>query len=555
MVSCRAGAERVKSRLRLLLRTSGRVGSILVAAVSLPAFVPPPAFCGRSLGQAEEHPAQQGVNQASSVDSLMVKAQKALDAQDFGQAKAYLNLALQADPKSAEAYVLMGTMEFQSGETEQAIQHYRRALQLRPDLFTAHYNLALAYLREQNLQEGIRELRRAAALNPRHRDAAYNLGAALLDSGKPAEALEQLRRARSLGSERPDVAFNIVRGELALRNLDQARLEAEQAAMAFGSDAEWQAAIGRLFLANGQPRDASVRFQEALRLRPAWGEARRLLASAYVQSEQPAAVLALIQNPVTAEDHFLLASAHYLLRRFSESTRECNRCLELDHHEARYLLLGARLRQHSGEHAAALLLLQEASGLAPRWAEPYYSAGVSYYFERRYADCRQSLDQALRLDPRFVRALFLYAASLVNESKNSQAEEYLRRAIALDPSNARFQYHLGALLVRDNRLSAAQGAFDKAAQLKPDYALPHYQIGKLLARSGHQEDAARELEKAVQYEPDLAQAYYQLSRVYVALGQTEKSTRALAAFNTLKKQEVDEEREFLQEVNRELELP
>lgn len=501
------------------------------------------------------NPVELAGDHTSPAGSHLAKAQKALKAGDLRQAKTHLQLALRADPKSAEAHLMLGIVEFQSGDTAGAIQHYQRALRLEPDSFACRYNLALAYLREGKLQDGLRQLERAVVLDPRHAGAAYNLGLVLLDLGRPEEALKHLSLLRTLGPIRPDVAFNIIRADLATHRIDEARHEAEQAAEALGADPEWGAAIGRLFLDQGQPRVAAAYLAEALHLRPDREETRRQLAGAYLQSERAADALELIQNPTTPEDHYLRASAYYLLRRLPEADQELSRALEQGPREPRSLLLGARIRQQLGHHVSALELLREASELAPRWAEPHYSAGVSYYFLRRYSDARRSLNQSLQLDPRSVRSFFLYGVTLLNEGKNREGEEYLRRAIALEPENARFQLHLGSLLLRDNRPSEAQEAFEKAVQLKPDYALPHYQLGKLLARLNHPEAAVGELEKAVQYQPDLAQAYYQLARVYTMLGDTEKSTRSLATFNQLKKQEVDDEREFTEDVNKELELP
>ena len=45
------------------------------------------------------------------------KAQQALDAHDFGEAKRQLELALSAVPKSADALLMLGFAEFQSGDT------------------------------------------------------------------------------------------------------------------------------------------------------------------------------------------------------------------------------------------------------------------------------------------------------------------------------------------------------------------------------------------------------------------------------------------------------
>jgi len=450
---------------------------------------------------------------------------------------------------------MLGLVEFQSGDTTAAIAHFERALRFRPDSFSAHYNLALAYLRERNPAKGLRELKKAVALNPQHADATYNLGVVLLELGQPQEALANLRRAQSLTPNRPDVTINVVRAELAAGHPQVAAQEAEREAKKFGTDSAWQAAVGRLLLAQGLPRPSVEHLREALRLEPSWDEVRRQLAQAYLESDNPSAALTLIPNPESAEDHYTRAAALYGLRRLPEADEEARRALQQDPQNASAWLLRGRIPQRLGDHERALDFLQRASQLSPQWSEPYYSLGVSYYFERRYADARRALDQALKCDPRSARALFLYAATLVNEGNNRAGEEYLRRAIGIEPGNARFFYHLGALQLRDNRPSEAQEAFAEAVRLRPDYAPPHYQLGKLWIRSHQSEAAARELEEAVRLQPDLAQAYYQLSRAYALLGENQKSRQALDTFNGLKKQEVDESQEFTEELSKQLDTP
>ena len=79
-------------------------------------------------------------------------AQKALASGDSATALQELTQAIEADPKFAEAYLLLGLTEFQLGDVAKAIEHYQRSLALKPGSFSAHYNLALAYLREHKAE-------------------------------------------------------------------------------------------------------------------------------------------------------------------------------------------------------------------------------------------------------------------------------------------------------------------------------------------------------------------------------------------------------------------
>jgi len=257
----------------------------------------------------------------------------------------------------------------------------------------------------------------------------------------------------------------------------------------------------------------------------------------------------------TPGDNYLRASAYFLLGRPQEAQRALNEALRQVPNEPRYLLLNARIDQQLGHNLSALQFLERAQRLAPDWPAIWYSSAVSYYFLRRYSDCRHSLDQTLRLNPRFGKALLLYAETFVIEGRNAEAESYLRRAIAIEPDNARFRFHLGALLLRENRASEAERVFRQVITLKPDDALAHYELGKMQIDSGHPEAALSELKKAIIYQPDLTQAYYQLGRAYDALGEKQKSASAFGRFNSLKKEHAKREEEFLEFADEELKVP
>jgi tetratricopeptide (TPR) repeat protein len=483
--------------------------------------------------------AQQTASSRSLARSYFASAQKSLAAGDSIAALEKLNRAVQADPNFAQAYLLLGLTEFQGGETAKSIQHYKRALKLQPRSYTGHYNLALAYLRERNFQDARAELEQAVSLDARQADAAYDLGIVLLELGDASAALTHLRHARAL-KPRPDVDFNIVRAEIEAGRVSEARADAEAAAKVLGADFQWNAAVGQLFLKNSQPKEAAVYLDKAFFIRPNDAEVRRQLAAAYLQSNQPEQVLSTVREAKTAEDHYLRASAYYLSHRFPEADQESEQALTLAQDNPQILALRTRLLQRAGQQDAALEMAKKAAALAPNWDEPYYLAGVSYYFTRHYDESAGSLARAVELNPNSARALFLEAIALANLGKTGDAERCFRLAIALQPNNARLHCHLGILLARQNEPGDAEASFRKAIQLKPDYALSHYEFGKLLASTKEFKQAAEELSQAVDHDPSLGAAYYQLARVYARLGEKEKSERALATFGKLYQRQTSE---------------
>jgi tetratricopeptide (TPR) repeat protein len=483
------------------------------------------------------------------------QASKYLARKKFGRARGELESAIRVDPTYSKAYEMMGEVELQSGNTTAAISAFGQAVKLQPKSFSSHYGLAMAFLRNNDVKDGLRELRAAVSLHPNDVNANYNLGVLLLEQKQPAEAIEHLRKAQTPDENRPDLAYNLVRAELAANRLDEAREEARKAAKSLDSDSSWQAATGQLFLEHHLPSDAIPYFSRANALRPDSMETRRRLAVAYLESNQPEPAMAFIKEPQAAEDYYLLASAKYLLRQYAVAAKDATTAVSMDSNQPQYLLLAGRIEQHLGQHDNALSLLQDAIKLAPKWPDPYYSAGVSLYCEKRYGEAQKYLKESLDLQPDSARAVFLYAVSLVSEGNNQEGETYLRKAVELNPHNAHFRYYLGEILMRQNHLTDAEEVYRQAVRVDPKYAPLHYQLGKLLLRSNHPDLAAQETEKAISLDPNLAEAYYQLMQAYNRLGEKEKSARAAAIFAKLKKEDVSDKEKFYEGVKKELGLP
>lgn len=486
----------------------------------------------------------------ASAQRHLLSAHNALARRDSAAARKELNLALRADPGFADAYILLGTVEFQGGNTEPSIRLYKKAIALQPASYSGHYNLALAYLRERRFQEGRAELERAVKLNPKYPDAAYDLGVVLLQLNKPSEALAWLIKAKALDPGRPDVSFNIIRANLEAGKSSEAQREAQTVSARFTTDFQWNAALGQLFFKNGQPREAAVYLQKADVLHPD-PTIHRQLAMAYLAAGDAHRIFDMTPEPKTAEDHYLLGSAHYALRQFTEAERESELALSIEPENPQTLILRVRLLQRAGKQDEALQLAEKAAALAPQWDEPPYLAGVSLFYIRRYSESSEHLARAIELNPKFPQAIFLQGVSLATQGKVDEAEQSMRQAVALQPQNARFQCHLGILLMRKNDYAGAERLFRKAVALAPEYGLSHYELGKILARANQLHDAVSELNEAVKRDPSLGSAYYQLSRVYARLGDAENSQRVLAEFQKLYREQTSESAELAADAQRE----
>jgi tetratricopeptide (TPR) repeat protein len=97
------------------------------------------------------------------------------DARTRAQAiDAYLH-ALDADPQRIDALINCGTLYYEDGNLEKALECFRRALALDVENAVIHFNLGSALEEAGHLEAARQHLRQAVRLRPGYADAHYNL--------------------------------------------------------------------------------------------------------------------------------------------------------------------------------------------------------------------------------------------------------------------------------------------------------------------------------------------------------------------------------------------
>ena len=83
-------------------------------------------------------------------------------------------LALQTEPKNADAYEILGGLDLEMGKLAEAIADFERTIRYDPNPFARHCNLGLFYLQEHDFEGALRGLRRAIGSDPQNRSAPEN---------------------------------------------------------------------------------------------------------------------------------------------------------------------------------------------------------------------------------------------------------------------------------------------------------------------------------------------------------------------------------------------
>jgi tetratricopeptide (TPR) repeat protein len=267
----------------------------------------------------------------------------------------------------------------------------------------------------------------------------YYVGLRLNQQGRFREADPLLRQAVGLDPHSPRLRDEWARALLGSGLTTAAFGQLRQFAGTHPQIPEAHFLLGRFYFTQRSMRRASEEFEEAIRLRPGYGEAWSYLAGARdalndMPGAKRAAERAVALRPHSASDHLMLASLYARLNQPEEARREFARAAA-----------SSRTRVE----------------LKPRQAAVH----------REYA-------------------IWLAEAGTQPDDL-ARAESEARKALALDADDARANLTLGRILLRTDRAEAAAEPLIRAASLAKNDPAPALELTRLYRRLGRAQEATR----------------------------------------------------------------
>jgi len=141
--------------------------------------------------------------QTGSLDqawSLLAKGQRA-------EAIRRLHEIISANPRDAEARVLLGSVLMEGGNAPESLAQLSEAVRLRPDWAQAQNALGEAFKAFGDPEAARKAFEKAAECDPRFAQAQINLGLVLTEAGEFSLAVSHLSRAIQLLGQRPEAAY------------------------------------------------------------------------------------------------------------------------------------------------------------------------------------------------------------------------------------------------------------------------------------------------------------------------------------------------------------
>jgi tetratricopeptide (TPR) repeat protein len=177
--------------------------------------------------------------------SLWRSGMALMDGGDLKRAGARFREALAINPRNSKAHITLGNTLEAAGNNDEAMVHYDEAIRLDPSSAVGHVNAGNIFLKRNEQARAIAEFQTALEVEPSNVYAHYNLGQCYLAAGKLHQALEHL--------------------------LEVKRQSPDNATLCF--------LLGKVNERLGQRIEAAGFYEEAIRIRPDYSEAKASLAA------------------------------------------------------------------------------------------------------------------------------------------------------------------------------------------------------------------------------------------------------------------------------------
>jgi tetratricopeptide (TPR) repeat protein len=312
---------------------------------------------------------------------------------------------------------------------ETALPIAKDYLQRHPNEFEARYLMGWIDRELGNYDEAREMLTQAVRLIPGHFDAHYSLGVVFAKLGEPALAREQLEKALQIDSLSDQAHFRLAAVLRSLGLQDEAKKQFELYQVMSAERGKKDVATNKAnqakeFFQKGEIQKAVDLYKEAVQENPE--DARMLLNLALAldqkgdyQSEGEAIEKAIAIDPDFALAHNQLGLVHLQTGQVREATKEFRTAISLDPHYAEAQNNMGTVYGQQGDDAEAERLFRQAIESNPGYAQAFVNLAATLASQSRFTEAEAALQSAVQIEPDNKEAHELHA--MIQAQSNQQS--------------------------------------------------------------------------------------------------------------------------------------
>src|SRR5579862_1020847 len=441
----------------------------------------------------------------------------ALRNQQYAQALALLQPAIEVSPRDARLRTMQGVALEGQGQIQEALSAYHKALTLAPDDTLALQNAAQIEYNRGN-PAGIPLIEHLLRLRPDDITSHGMLAVLEYQRGNCAAAVPHFEKAASLFASKLTALHAYGVCLVRLRRFEQA---------------------------------AGV-FQQSVVLNSRDPRERQVLASVQIMARQPQQALStlepLLRGIPDADSLELASNADEDLHETDKAVHALRQAILLGPHNVHLYVDFAALSAAHQSFQVGIDAVNDGIHLEPRAAPLYFARGMLYVQIAQYDKAQADFEKAYELDPN--QSLSVAAQGLAAAQRDlSQALKGVQEKLARRPDDPILLYMQADILVQEGAdpgspdFETAMRSAKRAVMLRPALGPAHGVLAKLYLQAGQYAEAAGQCRKALEIDPKDQTSLYHLIQAERKAGKMDEIPPLLKQLAALRQQATRDERE------------
>lgn len=390
-----------------------------------------------------------------------------------GEAISWLQKAIKADSKLAEAYTQLSDYYSQRYNYQGALQILNRAANLFPNNSEVLRGYGLLEYRRNNMKDAIGFLQRSLKIYENDVETLLLMAKAQAATGEYQSAQNYSIRAMELDSTNNEAIVVYAKNLVQFKGLDAGLFYIKDQISKFSYTIEFRVALAEMYRDVERFRDAQTVYEQILEADPKYkkahlglGECLQAIGSfdRALKSYLNAAVL----DPSDAEPLYKAGQLYIDMNRYTQAKEQFDRALKINSFYPRGNYYAGKAAFLSLDYNTALKYCEAERRINPNLADSYILAAEVYSALRDYAKCASEYQQAVRLRPQGAEIYVKMARCYRQAGSSDIAEKMLIVAVGIESGLPDIYKEQGAIYEGRGELAFAVRAYDKYLALSPN---------------------------------------------------------------------------------------
>jgi putative PEP-CTERM system TPR-repeat lipoprotein len=484
---------------------------------------------------------------------------------DVDTTRRQIQAVLAEAPDNAEAWSLLGSLEYTIGATEKADEAFSKAIASREDNSVDYLKRAVTRIALKDYEGAQQDINVAQDKAGKSPVALFAQGLLYFRQERYAEAQVPFENALNQSSDYMEAIFYLGATHLAQNHLSQAEFNLQRYIAAYPqskparsllaqtynklgnpdrtlellkpylkgpqADPDFLTLAGQAYLLKEDPGAAATLLEEAAEQRPDVGVAHMMAGLALLEAGDETAGVESLETAASLGNEYrtnIALGFYYLNTGQFDKSLEAAAALENQHPDdpGVYNLKG-RVYMGNGDYARARSNFEQALTLKPDLVTAILSLASLEIAQNNIPAARKRYESILDFDNKSTAAMIGLADLSRLEGEEDGYLSWVERAVKANPSALVPRVYLTDYYLKHGDTAAALRNAQAAVRANPEQASALALLGKVQLATGEKNEALTTFRKLATVAPDSAAAQDQLARAYAALGRIDDARERL----------------------------